>query len=68
VKSTLPVDSQSTMASQFIGLDVRLFLKDSNTLIDGRVLSIDEHTQMITLANGKVFVWKALSRDAPISW
>ncbi|KAJ3414746.1 enhancer of mRNA decapping [Chytridiales sp. JEL 0842] len=42
------------MSSQFIGLDVRLFLKDSNTLIDGRVISIDEHTQMISLANALV--------------
>ncbi|KAJ3217993.1 enhancer of mRNA decapping [Dinochytrium kinnereticum] len=41
------------MAAAYVGMDVRLFLRNQS-VIDGRVLSIDEGTQLITLENGGV--------------
>ncbi|KAJ3115191.1 enhancer of mRNA decapping [Phlyctochytrium bullatum] len=43
------------MAAAYLGLDVRLFLKNQ-TVIDGRVLAIDEGTQLITLQNAIIKV------------
>ncbi|KAI8850933.1 hypothetical protein BC829DRAFT_137155 [Chytridium lagenaria] len=41
------------MSGQFVGLAVRLFLKNQS-VIEGRVLAIDDETQLITLENATI--------------